>query len=179
MLKALTQTKNASARVVDGALVLSLPNAVQPVVWRMELGHAKASAMELRELAGGQTDLTLISQRGEERRIATFDHKGDALAALMKISKALHGAKGTSGGTQTAAPAAPHRSSPLKSALKWFGALAAVLLVVFIFTYLVQLTPAVYDGADNAATSNGAAAGNGGSSEAGLPESADAFLQGM
>ena len=49
------------AKVVDGVLILSLPDADSPVVWRMELGKTKASAIEVRaENDNGETVHALI-----------------------------------------------------------------------------------------------------------------------
>ena len=45
----------SSAKVVDGNLILSLPDAINPVVWRMELGSVKASAMEVKKDAADGT----------------------------------------------------------------------------------------------------------------------------
>ena len=59
----LTGGFSASAKVVDGTLILSLPDAISPVVWRMELGHAKSSAIEVREQDNGTFMLTLKTAR--------------------------------------------------------------------------------------------------------------------
>ena len=46
----------SSAKIVDGILVLSLPDAIHPVVWQMELGQSKSSALEIREQLEHQVD---------------------------------------------------------------------------------------------------------------------------
>ena len=59
-------SKNPSANVVDNSLVLSLPNALNPVVWRMELAKAKMSAIEIREDKIG--DFALILKNPKRRQ---------------------------------------------------------------------------------------------------------------
>ena len=85
----------SSAKVVDGNLILSLPDAINPVVWRMELGSVKASALEVKPLAAeGTFLLSLKTPKGEVHDIAPFQTRDQAVRALMRVSAGLQGAQG-------------------------------------------------------------------------------------
>ena len=80
-LQAKKTNKRASAKVVDGKLILSLPDALTPVVWQMDLAHAKASALEVRcnnEAMNAYT-LTLKTPKGETIEVAAFDERENAM----------------------------------------------------------------------------------------------------
>ena len=87
--------EHSSAKVVDGNLIISLFDAINPVVWRMELGSVKASAMEVKpQSADGSFMLILKTPRGDVHEVAPFTRRDDAVAALMSISDALQEAQG-------------------------------------------------------------------------------------
>lgn len=83
-----------SAKVVDGILVLSLPDAVSPVVWRMELGDARTSALEIRDREDGSCVLTVKTPRQDAWDVAAYATKDKALAALRCVSLAMEKAGG-------------------------------------------------------------------------------------
>src|SRR5690606_21303301 len=64
MIENITGNYAASASVVDGTLIISLPDAITPVVWRFALGQAKASALEVRPQDDGTFMLLLKTPRG-------------------------------------------------------------------------------------------------------------------
>lgn len=83
------------AKVVDGILILSLPDAVSPVVWQMEIGQAKSSAMEVRPADNdNEFSLVLKTPRADVLEIARYQKKEDAVRALMSISSAMEKAQG-------------------------------------------------------------------------------------
>lgn len=84
----------SSARVVDGILILSLPDAVHPVVWQMELGQSKASALEVRDVGEDLFSLVLKTPRQDVIEVAQFREKSHALHVLVELSKAMEKAKG-------------------------------------------------------------------------------------
>ena len=85
----------ATARVVDGKLILSLPHALTPVVWQMDLTQARSSALEVREnKTQGSFVLVLKTPRGDDTEIAPFAARTDAIEALMAVSRALEKAQG-------------------------------------------------------------------------------------
>ena len=93
-IETLTGNYSASARVIDGTLIISLPQAMTPVVWRMELGHVRASALEVRKQEGGTFMLTLKTPKGDISDIGLFDNRGRAVEALMAVSRAMEQAQG-------------------------------------------------------------------------------------
>lgn len=173
----------SSAKVVDGNLIISLPDAVNPIVWRMELGSVKASAMEVKtNAADGTFMLSLKTPKGESHDIAPFDHKDLAVRALMRVSAALQNAEGrmnaAPAGTTIPFPerhiAASQKSSD-GSPLKWLIALGGVLIVIALFSYLAMLTVPVTVQNDSVGTSITGEQ----NAESGVPQSADQMLQGF
>lgn len=84
----------SSAKVIDGILILSLPDAISPIVWQMELGQSKSSALEIRNSDEGKFILTLKTPRQDVLDIATYANKDVAIKALLVISQALEKAQG-------------------------------------------------------------------------------------
>ncbi|MGE4313591.1 MAG: hypothetical protein AB7E85_04895 [Pseudobdellovibrionaceae bacterium] len=82
-----------SAQVVDGTLILSLPDAISPVVWQMELGKTKASAIEVRE-EGSAHKLVLKTPQADVYHIADYADRDRATDALLTVSSAMRMAQG-------------------------------------------------------------------------------------
>ncbi len=177
----------SSAKVVDGNLILSLPDAVNPIVWRMELGSVKASALEVRAHASDGTFLLLLkTPKGDVHEIAPFQTKDQAVTALMRVSAAMQSAEGRLAPVSAAA-APPHGVSaprpvfekPDAGAVKWLLALGGVLGVIFLFAYLAKsaptLDPSSAPGAETATSTMTGAPG----AESGVPQSADEALRGF
>lgn len=176
----------SSAKVVDGNLIISLPDAVNPIVWRMELGSVKASALEVRAHASDGTFLLLLkTPKGDIHEIAPFAAKDTAVTALMRVSSAMQGAEGRlAPATASIATTPLHAPQPVfhkpdTGAVKWLLALAGVLALIFLFAYLAKSSPSL-EGAGvpmaDTATSTATGAPN---SESGLPQSADDMLRGF
>ena len=169
----------SSAKVVDGNLILSLPDAINPVVWRMELGSVKASALEVKQQANdGSFMLSLKTPKGEVHDIAPFQTREQAVRALMRVSVALQGAHGkiapavanpTPGTTTIINTTEKDSGSPLK----WLFMLGAVLLVIFLFAYLSAVSSQNTD-----ITASGAAPDAPADEQSGVPQSADQLLRG-
>lgn len=189
----LTGNYAASAHVVDGTLILSLPQAITPVVWRMELGYVRASAMEVRAQENLYM-LTLKTPKGDVHDIAPFDSRGKAVQALMSVSRAMtraHGqlraqvgtalTLGEAANTATPltgphAPAVPYNAATEESPKSRFitGVVGTLLLLGLIALFLnmnkgVDPTGTVTGGAVSGAATNTAA-------PTGVPMSADDFL---
>ena len=64
----MTEKLIPSAKIVDGILILSLPDALRPVVWQMELSQSRTSALEVREHEDGTYHLTLKPPRQDVLR---------------------------------------------------------------------------------------------------------------
>jgi hypothetical protein len=179
----------SSARVVDGNLILSLPDAINPVVWRMELGSVKASALEVKKANGdGAFMLSLKTPKGEVHDIAPYDNRDAAVTALMRVSAALQGAQGqiappsvlaaTTPAPAGKTPVQPVFIKPDRSALKWILALAGVVVVIFMFAHLSKIsapvTSASVPGEQTATSTTGQS-----NVESGVPQSADEMLKGL
>lgn len=170
----------SSAKVVDGNLILSLPDAINPVVWRMELGSVKASALEVKQQAAdGSFMLSLKTPKGEVHDIAPFQTREHAVRALMRVSSALQGAQGKIAPAPVAA--APGATTIINttdkdssgSGLKWLLMLGAVLLVIFLFAYFSAVASRSVD------TNAGQAGVTAPTDELnGTPQSADELLRG-
>lgn len=168
----------STAQVVDGNLILTLPDAINPIIWRMELGNVRASAIEIRA-NDNQHILTLKTPRGDIHDIAPFENRDRALHALMQISRALAKAEGklAPANINTAPPAlAPAPSSGPSSGIKWLIAFAAVILLIFLFSWLSGIAPKT----QMLGTSTGVVSSpSSGGGESGVPLSADQYLQGF
>lgn len=187
MMKLLEQMSGdirSSAKVVDGALILSLPDAVSPVVWRWNLGEAKASAIEVREGDNGHYTLILKTPRGDVQEIAPFDNKAKAMNALLAVSRAMENAHSNasyivsndgdkSGAAHIAAPLPRSQGGDGKKLLTGIG---AVVLIIVLFTWLGSVAPKRMD-TNISAGASATATGNA-SESSGVPVSADAFLSG-
>lgn len=92
MFKNLFQSENPKATVREGMLVLSLTNAMSPVVWRLDMRKVTASALEVRQTKDGLYDLVLKTQKSDVNHIASFEEKPDALKALKVVMQAIESA---------------------------------------------------------------------------------------
>lgn len=182
-LKNITGHSGASARVVDGKLILSLPEAKNPIVWQMDLTQAKASALEVRTDEKNEIfTLTLKTPKGETVEIAPFEKRAQAVSGLMAASRALESAQGkirpmeittNEDGTVSLPPARQGTNGG-----KWIGAILVVLLIFVLINVWGSLSPNRVGTAGStvsSATAPGGAAMDGDMN--GVPMSADAFLQ--
>lgn len=83
-----------SAKIVDGFLILTLPDALRPVIWQMELGQTKSSAVEVREGSDGTYTLMLKTGRQDVQEIAPYASRELAVRALLTLSRTMEAAQG-------------------------------------------------------------------------------------
>lgn len=167
MKKACCSKNNSGARVVDGSLVLSFPDASEPVVWRMNLAQAQEAGFEIKQ---DKSKFKLIQKSsGSEQDIASFDTRESAVDALMEVSSALQG------GRKAANDAGPMKSETAQ----WLIAIAGVLIVIGLFAYLSNIAPK--DSTPAAGTSTAASTQTSVDPEksSGVAVSADDFLKGQ
>lgn len=173
-IESLTGNYSSSASVVDGTLIISLPQAITPVVWRMDLGPVRASALEVRSLENGTHVLTLKTPKGDIHDIAPFAQRGRAIEALMAVSRAMEQAQGQIRplaanmpeiGTVSAAAPAPARKKNKGRALT--GVIGTLLLLGLIVV-LLNIGPRDKDGTATTTAVSPQATG--------VPLSADDFL---
>lgn len=152
-----------SARIVDGILILTLPDALKPVVWQMELGQTKSSAVEVREQGDGTFVLMLKTNRQDVQEIAPYATREQAVRALMTLSKAMESAQGqlrqrdpanmnSSGYLPAIIPQQAGDGKPSKALRAGIG-IAAILFLLFLFSKIdgssipTPDTPSVSSGA--------------------------------
>jgi len=83
---------SSSARVKDGRLVMSMPDAETPVVWVMDLNDATTSVLRLESDKQG---LYVIKKHGGKaaETIAVYRNRQPAVRALSKATRALDNAR--------------------------------------------------------------------------------------
>lgn len=197
MLKALFKTedynsgptcsvKSKAAKVVDGKLVLSFPDAVTPVVWQMDLATAKSSALEIKNDKRKKQHI-LIAREGEDvTEIASFEEAEAAKSALMDVATALQTGSGNHCGhnhgskKERSVHDEGGNTIIVKEKGRWWPVILSILvfvLLLFIWGAIMPNTPNGYNagldapGADESSFS-------GSNNEAGVPLSADEFLMG-
>lgn len=168
IINKLAGQNQTTARVVDGKLILSLPQAVKPVVWQMELGQAKASALEIQDGKSDLYALCLKTPKGETVEIASFENRNHAVKSLMKIAKALQEARGEISNTGVTASPQSGKKSGIVSILLALG----LLFALFVVWSAVANMPTDMQ---NMPTSAGEPTT---ADQSGVPLSADEFLKG-
>lgn len=196
-IKKLTGGYSSSAKVVDGTLIISLPDAISPVVWRMDFGHAKSSAIEVRDNDGHYV-LILKTPKGDVNDIAPFDSKSKAVNALMAVSKAMEHGQGqirpvavqvaqaveTKGEAATAEQVVANvnmtQAAPKSAKNQTLAGIIGVLVLVGLIAFLFKLSTASYEygaGSDSARTQASTSMGED-TEQVGVSVSADSFLRG-
>lgn len=175
-----------SAKVVDGTLILSAPDAVSPVVWRWDLAQVASSALEIKESKDNGYILALKTPKGEVCEVAPFDNRDKAMVALMAVSRAMEGAQGhikaanstpkSASTAEKVVVAAPEKQK--NELVQWLIAIFGVLGIVALFFYLMTVSPetASTGYVSSSSSVNGAANPK---ESTGVPVSADDFLGGM
>ncbi len=171
----------SSASVVDNNLIISLPNAKNPVVWRMDIGKVKTSSLEIRTDKDGSSVLTFKTEKGEQEDIAPFDNRTQAVKALMTISSAMQNADAHA--PRVAANAAPAAQAATVSQTggkgKLMGSIIGVGVLCLLIYVLLTMSPsrpvATNSSSDQQSSFSGTAEPLG---ETGVPQSADSFLMG-
>ena len=176
LIESITGGYTSSARVVDGSLILSLPDALSPVVWRMDLGEVKSSALEVRETPEGSFVLALKTPRADVHNIAPFASRALALKALMAVSEALEHSGGQLHPANDDAAAARPVYRKKAGPGKWLAGAGAVVALVLMAGILMKMGPASQSltGQQAYAPPN---LGGPAPDDAGVPLSADDFLR--
>lgn len=82
------QNIHSKARIVDGALVLSLSDAKSPIVWRMDLKNLREAAFQLVE---ENSDYLLVvrTDDGQVKDIARYETREGGQRALLLATEAF------------------------------------------------------------------------------------------
>lgn len=201
-LKSLISTPSTTADSVDGFLILSLPNAIEPKIWRIELDKIGTATFEIKQEKNSNiAKLTLNPKKGTAEIIASFETKKDALGALMAASRALNT---TTSKPMMSATTTPQKKSHKKVTLekqndmpqalnytdtmnipssknsdtqKWGIALLGAVFVIGLYIYLTSLIPERVTGFETTASPSMSATSP--QEATGVPVSADDFLGGL
>lgn len=176
---------NNVAKVVNGKLILSFPEADTPVVWQMDLDKAETCALEIKE--DKKTKLYSLVQRvseSEQNIIASFQEKADAVAALMATSSAMQ--NGSSSpvfqpmAMQTAqAPVYYSQPAPVqgKGEGKKAVVLSVVLILILLAIWAISIPLGQVKTSALSAEGSSAAQGSGAAASGGEAVSAEEFLK--
>lgn len=191
----LTGNYKSSAKVVDGNLILSLPDAEKPVVWRMALTHVRASAIEIKDEKDGSFVLLLKTPKEEVQQIAPFTSRAKALNALMAVTLAMqnaHGKIALAGANQNTGSnmdtAMPQYTYPENqgNAGRWIVASIGIVIVGALFFYMASMGPRSISNviptniqAQRSSNSGENTRSLEAQNQRGVPVSADDFLNGL
>lgn len=189
-LKNLISNTPSAAEISDDHLILSFPEAVEPVVWRMSLDKIGTASFEVKPLKDSdQAKLVLKPKKGTAEIIANFETKDQAVNALMIASKALQ--TGSSQKTtlkeqvvinKSADSEASHETviisnTSSKEKQKWAIAVLGALIVLGLYYYLTTLMPNSAQSFDSSTNSLNTSLNP--TEATGVPVSADDFLGGL
>lgn len=162
-----------SAKIIDGILVLTLPDAVRPVVWQMELGQTKTSAIEVREQNDGTFILMLKTGRQDVQEIAPYATRELAVRALLTLSRAMEGGRLRSANNNlnpNHLPALiPQTEEGRSKAGRMVIGVLVLLALVFLFTRMTPPAPTTSFPSDNTPAAAAPA-------KIGEPQSAEDYL---
>lgn len=86
--------QTASAKVVDGKLILSFPESHPPTLWQMDFSAASLSSLRIESQNDTSSALILSAPKSDPITLATFPDHATALSHLVAISKTLQNSKG-------------------------------------------------------------------------------------
>ena len=132
----------SSAKIIDGTLILTLPDAIKPVVWQMQLGQTKSSALEVRDMPDGNWMLILKTPRMDVMEIAPFSNKDAAVRALLAVSRAMekaHGQLGSGNGPYPVPAVVPGRYSSECRRGGWLCRLMKFILYTFMTLFILLI----------------------------------------
>lgn len=160
-----------SSAIRNETLVLTLPDAVNPVVWQFDLSSVRASAIEV-QAHEGLNLLRLKTPRGEVHDIAAYVDRDRAVAVLSIIHRTLAG-DGASNTNSRALVTSDTNAAPVSvGAAKgnWPLAVCAVIVLVLCLYLGTLMRPPPLPGPAPAATPT--------AETIGVPQSADDVLRG-
>lgn len=169
----------SSAEVIDKHLILSLPNAIEPVVWRMALDKIGTASFEVKPVKSSDTyKLTLKPKKGTAEIIAPFADKDQAMKALLDASSAMQRPEQkTTTAQDNNAPCPTPAQAKKQGSNKWLFLFLGFLAVIGLYAYMLKQAPnTIKDFGNNQATTPSSLQEQDG---VGVPLSADDFLNGL
>lgn len=169
-------SEKSKVNIVDGKLILSLPDAETPVVWQMDINKAKSAAFTIGEDKKAKLFyLVLRDEEGKEQNIASFKDKDGAVAVLMETSEMLQSSHGKI--KKDKSPVTADTSPQHDPKSEKLGAVLAVLLIilllgVWVLSATMSRSVDTYGYQDETASSASPSSPN----DTGVAVSADDFL---
>ncbi len=170
-------TNTSNVKIVDGKLILSLPEAQTPVVWQMDLEKAQSASFTVVENKKEKNfALVFKAEDGNADNIAPFDEKQSAVDILMETSNVLQNAHGKikPASNSHSAAANDNKTDKLGAIL----AVALVIVLISIWTLSATGPGRIGQGGVNPSTASASSYGENASpaQTTGVPVSADDFL---
>lgn len=125
----------ATANVIDGVLIVSMPNAETPAVWRFDLSQVSIGGVEIRN-DEGRFILGARNARGELQDIAAYPTRESATQALTEITAAMMNASSSRPAPASAAAmpqahvAAAAMAQPRGFVSRWARRIGTVAIIV-------------------------------------------------
>jgi len=171
-----------SAAISDGCLVVSLPDAVEPKLWRLDLSKAKEATFEIKSNEEQYDIISKKSARSKADVIGTFDDKDDALNTLLIISDALKTGKSQTAKPATKAAKKEKEATPKKEKAQndntssenrgVIALLSTIIVIGLFYFYWTQMLPSTNTFETQTILSSDPSA-----PQTGVPMSADDFLR--
>ncbi len=167
------------AKIVDGKLILSLPHAIEPVVWQMDLQTAQSAGFTVKEdKKKKETSFVLKKEAAQDEVIALFEEKEVAVGVLMETSEVLQSAQSrgsaASGSVVSMTSSGAPETSDKKGAMI---AIALVIVLVVVWTISAMNSSSVEQIQGGASLASGTPTSGSSNSAGGVPISADEFLK--
>jgi len=132
--KTQTEMPGPAVNIQGNMLILSLPDANSPVVWRMDIKENASAAFEVREQDGAYA-LVMKGSNGEISEIASYQEKDQAARVLMMTNEVLM----EGGGADPLKPKKKKKKPRTAIViLKWFFASLVTILLVLIMVQALQ-----------------------------------------
>ncbi len=167
----------SNVTIIDGKLIISLPNAQIPVVWQTDLARAQSASFTIKEDKRKKAFILISkSQENPENKIdeiAVFDNKQASIDILMEISAALQNAHGKISPENTAFNANHTQTSVASNFDKdnKVGAVISLILVIILFVVWISFASNSINLKEESTTTY-----SNDNSSSGVPVSADDFL---
>lgn len=171
------RAQQPQAQCVDNVLILSFPNAIDPIVWRMDVNEIKTASFEIQSLKEKNAfKLFLKPKNGKEEIIACFNDKDTAFEALMLASDALHNDNANIKST-TKTKSKKEKKEKKRGSGKWLALFGGVILIAILYFYMISLIPNTQSFQPTSTSLNNEQINT--QDKTGVPVSADDFFQGM
>ena len=129
----LTGRYGSSAKVADGRLVISMPDAETPVIWIMDLNDAETAVLRLEVDKQGLNVIKKHGGKGVAETVAVYRSRSKAERAMIKASKALENARNTR--LHVGPNSQPVIIRPAGRMARIFSFIMSVIVVIILLLY--------------------------------------------